>query len=209
MEAPIKKMKTESISIKKSALLVIDMQRYFLESGARAFLDPPTNLIPNVSSLISAFRKSNRQIVFTRHAHTKGEATGQMGRWWDEELPWNGDEDSELIDGIVPRSSEIILTKTRYSAFEETELDQALKRFDVDTVVICGVMTNLCVETSARHAFMKNFRVVVVDDACATKSEEYHRASLLNLSYGFANIEQTDTIVKEIRNSKSQAPNSK
>jgi len=190
-------VKTKTLN--KSALLVIDMQRYFLHPKAAAFLDPPTTLVPNIIKLIDAFRKTGRSVVFTRHANRKGEPTGQMGRWWGGELLWDGDKDSEIIKELTPHRGEIVLTKTRYSAFEETELDLALKRQDVETVVLCGVMTNLCVETSARHAFMKDFQPVVVEDACATKSQDYHEASILNLSYGFAYIERSNTIIEKLK----------
>lgn len=185
--------------LNNSALLVIDMQRYFIDPKGGAFLDPPRALVPNVKGLIEAFRRSGRPVVFTRHAHKRNSRTGQMGRWWNDELLWDGDRDAELIAGIAPRDDDIFITKTRYSAFEETELDLALKRQGIDTVVICGVMTNLCVETTARHAFMKDLQPIVVDDACATKREDYHRASILNLSYGFAYVEATETIVGKLK----------
>jgi len=189
----------KSKSLQSSALLIIDMQRYFLESKAPAFLDPPDELIPNVIKLVGAFREAKRPIIFTRHAHKKGGSTGQMGNWWGDELPYEGDKFSELVKGLPVEEADIILTKTKYSAFEETELDIALKREGIDTVVICGVMTNLCVETTARHAFMKDFNVIIIDDACATKSEDYHRASILNLSYGFAHIEKTKEIIEKLQ----------
>ncbi|MBT3181104.1 MAG: cysteine hydrolase [Deltaproteobacteria bacterium] len=192
-------MNTKFHTLNNSALLVIDMQRYFLAPEERAFLDPPRELIPNILSLISTFRKCNRPTVFTRHAHKKDEPTGQMGRWWNDELPWDGDEDSEIIKEINPTADEVVITKSCYSAFENTELDKALKKQGVDTVLLCGVMTNLCVETSARHAFMKGFQVVVVEDACATKNMDYHKASILNLSYGFADISITADILKILK----------
>lgn len=188
----------KKFTLANSVLMVIDMQRYFLEKDAPGFLDPPKTLIPNVIRLITAFRKAEKPIVFTRHAHTDAQMNGQMSRWWGGELPKEGDQHSNIIDELGPKHYETVITKARYSAFEKTALARHLKGLGIDTVVICGVMTNLCVETTARHAFMKNFQPLVVEDACASKNKAYHEASLLNLGYGFAHIEKTEGIVKMI-----------
>ena len=182
----------------KSALLVIDMQKYFLDPDADAFLKSGPAIIPNVKQLISGFRKQNLPVVFSKHAHKKGEPAGQMGSWWKNELPFDGDPQSELIEGLKPRGNETVITKTRYSAFERTILGPYLKGNNVETVVICGVMTHLCVETTARHAFMLDFQPIVVSDACAAQTDEHHKASLLNLGHGFAHIYDTKAILKRI-----------
>lgn len=186
-------MKDETL--KHSALLVIDMQRYFLEEDAPAYLYPPSELILNVNKLISVFRNSGRPIVFTRHAHTNDSMNGEMARWWNGELPMDGDGYSELIETLGDKPEDAVIVKTKYSGFEDTTLDEMLRSQGIDTVVICGIMTNLCVETTARHAFMKDFQVMVVEDACATKNRAYHKASILNLSYGFAKISKTSDII--------------
>ncbi len=182
-----------------SALAVIDMQRYFLEEEADAYLGAPASLMRNVIGLTDAFRRAGRPVVFTRHAHRRGSDAGQMGRWWDGRLPWEGERQSELVDGIAPRDGELLITKERYSAFEGTGLEAWLRERGVQTLVLCGVMTNLCVETSARHAFMKEIQPVVVEDACASSSRKLHRASIANLEYGFAYIEKTSSLTELLR----------
>ncbi|MFH1829824.1 MAG: isochorismatase family cysteine hydrolase [Pseudomonadota bacterium] len=185
----------KQLDLTKSALIVIDMQRYFLEEGADAYLDPPKSLLPNVIKLIEAFRKMYRPIVFSRHAHKRTDPPGQMSKWWDNKLPWDDEEQSKLVDEIKPAAGEIFITKTRYSLFEGNELDARLKGDGINTTVICGVMTNLCVETTARHAFMKDLQPVVVEDACASNSAEFHNAAITNLKYGFAFIEKTESVL--------------
>ena len=178
------------------------MQRYFLEKDADAYLGAPQDLVDNSVKLVDAFRAAGKPIVFTRHAHKKGGDLGQMGRWWNGKLPFEGDPQSDLIDAISPEGEERLLTKVRYSAFEGTDLDEWLKARGVDTLVICGVMTNLCVETTARHAFMKEIQPVIARDACASSSREFHKAAIKNLEYGFAVIENTTSILatlKEVR----------
>ncbi len=154
------------------ALIVIDMQRYFLEPGADAFLKAAPAIVPNITKLIDAFRKGGHPVIFTRHVHKKGEPTGQMGAWWKDELPFDCDPRSELTSELKPLKGELVIKKTRYSAFEKTVLDTHLKSCGVKNIVVCGVMTHLCVETTARHAFMLDYQPVVVSDACAAQSKD-------------------------------------
>jgi nicotinamidase-related amidase len=189
----------EPEELKAAALMVIDMQRYFLEPDADAYLSPAASLVPNAVKLIEAFRDAGRPVIFTRHAHPEGDDAGQMGRWWRGKLPRIGDPQSELIDAVAPAKDEPVIVKQRYSAFEGTDLHARLRRQNVDSVIICGVMTNLCVETTARHAFMKDLQPYVVEDACAAGSTEHHRASITNLEYGFAYIVKTRDVVGELR----------
>jgi ureidoacrylate peracid hydrolase len=180
----------------KRSLIVIDMQRYFLDPRAPAYLESAPGIVGNILTLIDAFRNSGLPIFYTRHAHNIGEPTEQMGKWWNDKLPWNNSWESEIIDEIKPKAGEPVITKTKYSALEGTKLEEWLVEQDTDEVVLCGVTTNLCVETTARHAFIRNFQPIVVEDAVAAKSDGYHRASILNLSYGFARIENTESIVR-------------
>ena len=181
----------------KTALLVVDLQRYFVHPEGKAFLADAFSILPRIASLIDAFRKVRAPIIFTRQAHEKNTDAGQMGRWWHGKVIWEGTEDSQLTADVPREESDTVITKTHYSAFEETSLDDELKSQNIETLVICGVMTNLCVETTARHAFMKGYQIVVVEDACASKNKEYHRAAILNLGYGFARIKTTDELLKE------------
>lgn len=181
-----------------SALIIVDCQKIFFNENMRTYLPDSKKILGNIIDLIDFYRAHNIPLVFTRHAHKKGESTGQMGRWWNENLPWENTKEAELIDEIKTQKNDIILTKTVYSAFEQTNLDSVLRDKNIINTVICGVMTNLCVETTARHAFMKNFQPIVISDACASKNLDYHNATLLNLSYGFAYIETTKNILEKI-----------
>lgn len=189
----------KKINLKHSALIVIDVQRYFFERGASAFLEDAPVILPKILKLVEAYREALLPVIFTRHAHKKGVPTGLMGKWWNEKLPWDGSEEAELVKKIVPVKDELVITKTKYSAFEGTALENYLKGRGVSTVVLCGVMTNLCVETTARHAFIKDIAPVIVQDACTAKSPGHHRASILNLAYAFAIIEKTDPLIEKIQ----------
>ena len=168
-----------------SALLVIDMQTFFLSPDSHAFLPAAQAVIPNVRKLAQAFRVADRPVIFTRHALRDDEDPGIMGEWWADVIR-DGDPISEIEPSLNPMSSEAIIRKTRYNAFFETELDEILRKRQVKKIVITGVMTHLCCETTAREAFTRDYEVYFVVDGTATQDEEFHISSIRNLAHGFA-----------------------
>lgn len=92
---------------------------------------------------------------------------------------------------LKPNSSDLIIDKNRYSAFQGKDLNDWLRKNGVEDLIISGVMTNLCCETTARDAFGYDYRVFFVADATATINEELHLATLKNLAYGFSYIIET------------------
>jgi len=173
-------------AIEKTALLVIDMQIFFSR------LSQP--IVGNVISLIDTCRAGNIEIFFTRHCHRNPRKDGGMlGKWW-QDLILYGSVEWELINELTVYLRDTIVDKHRYSAFFNTDLDKDLKAHGVEDLVICGVMTNCCCETTARDAFVRDYRVFFVADATAAPNEELHVASLKNLAYGFAYIIDTKAL---------------
>ena len=166
-----------------AALLVLDMQSYFLDEFSHAFIPSAMIILPNIQKLIRAFVVCGRPVIFTRHTNTPSDA-GQMKRWWkDLILP------DSPVSQIVPELDTmkgILIVKHQYDAFYQTELEQVLHVKGIEQVVVTGVMTHLCCETTARSAFMRGFDVFFAIDATATYTEALHRATVLNLAHGFA-----------------------
>ncbi len=170
----------------KCALLVIDMQRYF-----QSVASP---IIGNVLSIIEACRSRNMRTKFTRHGHEDiSEDGGMLAEWWGDYIPY-GSKEWELLQALQPKDNEAILDKKRYNAFHGTSLDESLKSIMVEELIITGVLTNCCCETTARDAFVRDYRVFFVGDATATVNEELHLATLKNLAFGFAHILSTEQV---------------
>ncbi len=165
------------------ALLVIDMQRHFCDKESSFFVPNSNILAQKLKNLVEAFSRRNRPIIFTRHIDSEKQGN-LMLRWWSEKIR-EGDPMSEVVD-ILDVSKGTTVIKHQYDGFLNTKLEEILRKNDVGQVVICGVLTNLCCETTARSAFMRGFEVYFVEDGTATFSREMHEAALLNLSYGFA-----------------------
>jgi len=161
----------------RTAVLLIDLQEYF-----RGIIDP---ILDNIVRLVSAIRKAEIPILFSRHSHAPGEDHGMLGRWWPDLIMEESDE-ARLIPELKAGENNPIIAKNTYSAFFETGLEKRLRDMGVTDLVIGGVMTNLCCETTARDAFVRNFRVFFLADGTSTVSQEFHLAALKNLGYGFA-----------------------
>jgi len=168
---------------RRSALVIVDMQRYFLEDSSHAFIPAARAIVPRITKLIHAYSQRGLPIVFTRHLNTDANA-GMMSRWW-QDLIRAEDPASEIIPEF-DLSRGIIIQKSQYDAFHQTPLEKILLRKGVTQVVICGVMTHLCCETTARSAFVRGFEVFFTVDGTATYTEAFHQATLLNLAHGFA-----------------------
>ncbi len=172
----------------RCALLVIDAQRIFLDPDSRAFLPLSVPAARRLGQLVEAWRAAALPLVFTRHVHRNpAEDGGAMARWW-RSLIMHGSPESELVAALAPRDGERVIEKSRYSAFAHTELEMVLRSLGIRDVLIGGVMTNLCCETTAREAFVRDFNVFLLGDGTAAADPELHLGSLRNIAYGFGRV---------------------
>lgn len=166
-----------------AALLVIDMQRYFLDESSRAFLPAAPAIVPHINVLIAAFEKAARPVWFTRHGNDPRD-NGSMAAWWRETLS-RGHPLGE-IDAALDFHGRPVLEKTQYDAFFNTDLEERLRQRNVRQLLITGVATHLCCESTARSAFTRGFSVFIAIDATATWNRELHLSSLRGLAHGCA-----------------------
>ena len=181
-----------------SALFVIDMQQYFCNPSSHAYFKDSTTIIPNIRQLINTYRQQSLPVIFTRYALLRTESPGAMGRWWNDVL-YDDNDMSNIIDALHPLQHEHVIRKTQYSAFFETELDQMLKKLQVTNILITGILTHLCCETTARDAFMRNYDVFFVIDSTASDKKNLHDASLRTLSDGFTTLVTTNEVLAWIK----------
>ena len=174
---------------KTSALLVIDMQNYF-SSMAHPIL-------PTLLQTIRLCRRASIPVIFTRHSHKSTGPDGDHGmlaEWWNGDLIIDGTVEAELISELDRKQDDLVVEKNTYSAFRNTGLEEQLRERGVEEVIVTGVMTNLCCETTAREAFVRGFRVFFSTDATATSDEDLHEATLKNLAFGFAYLLDCNTL---------------
>jgi isochorismate hydrolase len=179
----IRKREDPTFVPSRSALLILDMQRVFLEEDSHAFIPSALPIIPKIKKLASKFQKKNLPVIFTRHINNKEDAK-LMADWWNG-LITEKDEMSEIIPDL-DLSNTLVIRKTQYDGFYQTHLEEILKERETSQIVITGVMSHLCCETTARSAFVRGYEVFFPINGTATYNEEFHRATVLNLSHGFA-----------------------
>lgn len=193
------------INPRTSALLVIDMQRDFLCEGAPLEGYKCRDIVPNVKKLIEHARKRGIPVMWAIHMHSShGGDMGLMEDMWPKTGPRGGGlvkgrEGAKIYDELPqPLDSEVVIEKHRYSAFFQTDLELHLRALGVDTLIITGMHTNICCQTTARDGFMRDFKIVFVSDGVASFTPELHRAGLVDISVAFGRVMSPAEVIDEI-----------
>jgi nicotinamidase-related amidase len=172
------------------------MLHYFADPDGRVYLPSTAAIIPRIALLLKHWRMIGGTVVYTRHCHSGSDDLGMLGKFFSDYIRC-GKKESEIIPELSPLPAEKIFRKNTYDAFYNTDLDEFLRSRSVEQVLITGVLTQMCCETTARSAFVRGYEVYIPADAQATSSEELHIGSLLNLASGFAVITDTPTICSD------------
>src|SRR5271156_5007010 len=185
-----------SVDLDRAALVIIDMQRDFLEPGGfgEALGNDVSRLQAAVGPLrqvLAAARDQGMLVIHTREGHrpdlsdapphkvergdpsTRIGAVGPMGR-----ILVRGDPGPDIIPELYPLQDEPVIDKPGKGAFYQTDLELMLRNRDIDTLFVCGVTTEVCVNTTVREANDRGFRCIVLSDCCGSDFPEFHAAGL-------------------------------
>lgn len=188
-----------------AALIVVDVQNDFCAAGG--MMDREGNdltmvqeTVPRLVDLIEAARDAGVLVIYIQSIYGRSGSPYLSEAWLEqaqrrrkgsytkfavcEEGSWN----FEFFGGIEPREDEIVVHKHRFSAFQGGDLDIVLRSRGIRTVIMTGVATNVCVETTAREAFVRDFHVVLVSDCSATYRQEDHDMTLRNINNFFGEV---------------------
>lgn len=175
---------TQSGENMKTALIIIDIQKDYFPGGKYPLVNP-LEAAQKAYMLLQCFRENGGHHVHIQHISTKPDATFFI----------SGDRGTDIHDSVAHFEGEPIVYKHSPNSFLNTNLLELLKGWEVERVVICGMMTHMCVDATARAASDLGFQVIVAEDACATRDLKYgdttisadhvHKAFLAALkSYG-------------------------
>ena len=201
----------------KTALIVVDMQNGFMMKGvAHALCEEAIEIVPNINRLADAVRRTGGTVVWIQTA-----ATPETMQSWSVNVEMNGAERTaqrfaslgpgtkgyELWAGLDVRPDDLTIQKTRFSAFIQgsSNLEAVLRADGIDTVIITGTVTNVCCESTARDAMMRNFRTIMVTDANAATTDELHNASLSAFYLKFGDIMPTDMVIASLTRNAARA----
>jgi ureidoacrylate peracid hydrolase len=205
----------------RTALLVIDMQRGFLEPGAALEVPPGWGIIPNVQRLIEACRGSGVPVVFTEFVYSAAVPCLRGDPFGPEHLPARpgeptgfglpssncliapvveqGPNSAEVIPELAPRADELVVRGHTYDKFLGTPLDLALRSRDVRCLIVTGVLTDVCVNCTLLSAANRDYRVTAVTDGVATLWPDLQEACFTIWRRKFARLRTTDELLAELR----------
>ena len=193
----------------RTALLVVDMQRGFLDPGEAMEVPPAREMVPTLRVLIDAFRARSAPVVFTEFVysekipllvgrlhpeHLRAAAGAAHGFGVPSSSCLEGDPSVETVPALAPRPDELRIRKHWYDAFAGTPLDGALRARGITSLVVTGTMTDICVLATVVGAFNREYRVTVVEDCVATLWPEIQRATLDIIGRAFGRV----TAAKEV-----------
>lgn len=196
----------KSLDGQKTALVVVDMQLYFMGQGQPSECPVAREIVPNVNRLADATRRAGGTVIWIQ-THSGPESADFWSVYYERMTPENG---NKRIEGMSPggsgfdiwpdldvRDEDPIVPKTRYSAFipSPSKLEAVLRERNIDTLLITGVSTCTCCESTARDAMMLNFRTMMISDGCAAPSDELHNATLTQFYLQFGDVQSTDEVI--------------
>jgi len=191
----------------KTALVVVDMQNCFVEGSPVSAPDGPA-VLARLNRLADVCRANGIQVIHTAHVvRADGSNIGIMA----EIIPpvkdgvlTEGSHSAALHKGLSVKKGDILLNKPRFGAFHGTDLELILRSKGIDTVIIGGIATNVCCETTAREANVRDFRVLFLKDGTATfdigdlSHKEIQKAVCTTLGFAFAQVLTVDEMVDKV-----------
>lgn len=168
----------------RHAILVIDMLNDFVGEKATLRCPGADLIVPNLQKLFKWVRerrangKDEVQLVHIQEAHRKNDADFRVRPVHAVKGTWG----SDFIEELKPEGDEYIVQKRRHSGFAYTDLDLYLREENIDTVVLTGVWTNVCVRSTASDALHHAYKVIVLSDGTQSKTQEMHESGLRDLS---------------------------
>lgn len=206
------------MNLENAALIIVDMQNDFIhdngfvrkssqEAGIpKSSLDLLKIPIPNIKKLAECFRKNGKEVIYIY--------TAWESDYSDVAIPLKklagakemralvkGSWGAQIIEELTPHETDHIVMKKAYGAFFQTPLDRILRNLGIKILVMTGVATNYCVETTSREAVAYGYDVIMVNDATATFDPEGHHATMKVIATGFGEVMSTEEVLKLLASS--------
>jgi nicotinamidase-related amidase len=198
-----------------AALLVIDMQNATgSRTGAlgRSLKDRPDianprfdriekTVVPNTKRMLEAFRRAGGRVVYVvlgAGDESLSDAAPHMKKLFAGTQNWVGSPEHAIVAGLEPQPGEIVVRKTTVGAFASCGIDATLRSMGVKQLYVCGVSTNMCVDTTAREAADRGYSVTLVEDACGAAKPEFHDAAIVTFKRLFGRAISADEATKEL-----------
>ncbi len=177
----------------KTAVIVVDMQNDFVKPGGKLVVPSAKDTIPSIRKLLDKAREKNVLIIYTKDTHYRSDPEFDI---WGEHVV-KGTWGWEIVDELKPSNNDIVVEKTRYDGFYGTPIDDLLRVYGIEYVVIVGTVANICVLHTAGSAALRWYKVVVPLDAISALNDFDYYVALrqIDFLYKGALVESVDGIV--------------
>lgn len=198
----------------RAALLIIDMQNAFVEKGGSLEIPMARQCVPRIKKLLNACRSLAVPVIYTVSAHYIGDVmVSPLELAYQPQLRDKfivpGSHVDQVFAELAPQPGDHIVRKYRFDAFYNTNLETLLHTLKypdcIDTLIITGTVTNICCESTARSAYMRDYKVAFTSDATGGLDRESHEATLRIMGRCFARVMQVDEIIAEMQSSREQS----
>ena len=191
-----------AIKPESTALIVTDMQNAFVAEDATLETPDAREILDRLSGLVGYAREHDMAVIWTQSDHS-APYSGVMLKKFPileaERLLWKGEPSFELYpDMVQPIEGEHRVVKHKYDPFFETDLDAILRNLGIETVIVVGTATNVCCESAARSAFLRDYQVVLVSDCTASFDAAMHEATLRTIEMFFGRVMDTNDVLEEM-----------
>jgi len=178
--------------LERPAILIVDMLNDFCKEGGCMVLKEGAEIYKNLAHLIDEGRRHQCPIIYANDCHR----AGKYDKEFDKRTPHciDGTWGAQVIDELAPHEEDYCIKKRRFSGFYQTDLDLVLRELGVKSVVVTGVVTNICVRSTCHDAFFLGYQVVVPQDCVRATGPREQESTLWDISTHFGSV----TISKEV-----------
>ena len=205
-----------TMEIKKTAVLVVDMQNDFVRVGGSMSLQSCRDAIPYATKILEACRQVKMPVIYLKFI--TGPEETLVWTWSPQEYPpekccWKHHkrhyedirkeaEVSDIIEELYPEAEDYIVEKYGYNGFYNTNLEAILQANHIEYLVVFGALTPICVDDTIAGAFERQFKVLAVSDAMGTFDAEFHKTSLRRINMKYGRVLNTEEFLKELTEAK-------
>lgn len=206
----------ETFEPTKTALVVVDMQNYYMAAGQQAACPVAQRIVPNVNRLAETVRRTGGIVIWLQNLVPRE----SLKSWSVVHERFREDARIVRMESLQPdawpfqlwpqletRPEDFRVTKRRYSAFipGSSDIELVLREHGIDTILVTGVATNVCCDSTARDAMMMNYRSVMVSDGCAAVTDEEHASALCNFYLHFGDVQSTSELCARLQKERQDA----
>jgi len=202
-----------SLQQDRIALVIVDMQRVFCEPKGALYVPATSEVVPKIHAVSTACRMHGVPVIYLRHVlRGDGSDTGRQRDLYPDidRILAMGSPAIEIVGALAPQQGDVIIDKRFYSGFHNTDMDTVLRAGSIDTLIVCGTVTNVCCDTTVRDAVHREYKVIVLADASAAmpypdvgfgavSEQDVQRVTLTTMAYEFAEVTDSNDLLMRLQ----------